>query len=63
MAQTAAQLRPELADMMEPIRDDLDQLVAALRVRPLTPSRYDELEEEWQRICTAGRAIFRGARR
>lgn len=59
------QQRRDLADLLEPLRDDVDRLVARARAfdGAIPPREYDRLEEAWHQICANGRALFRGSRR
>ncbi len=51
-----------LIDRLEPVIDDLDRLMADLRLGVRSPQQYDALEERAQHIASQIRGAFRSRR-
>ena len=51
---------PAIVDQLEDLRDTLDRQIAELRLGPLTPRRYEVLEEQAQEGATRWIAAYRG---
>lgn len=52
----------DLADRLEPYRDDFDRLIAEARSRaPLSHQTYDRLESDAATMMAGIRAAFRGS--